>query len=147
MTLNIQTPCITKSIKFCTIEIFFFRKLKMFIKTLHTNINLKWTRKKIPISIKLSYSQILMYVSGCKWTPKHTHTHMHTCINEHTAMVSQRLSGACSAFRMSMMSVASRGNWSSATCTTSSELFTGMYKHAIPLSVIDCSIQSEFLDP
>lgn len=52
--------------------------------------------------------------------------------HEHfTAKVSQRLRGACSAFRMSRMSVASLGNCSNATRTSSEVFCTGMYTHAI----------------
>uniref|UniRef100_A0A0A9FBE2 Uncharacterized protein n=1 Tax=Arundo donax TaxID=35708 RepID=A0A0A9FBE2_ARUDO len=46
-------------------------------------------------------------------------------------MMSQRWSGACSALRMSRMSEASCGSWSSATRTSSSVPCTGMYTLAI----------------
>lgn len=48
-----------------------------------------------------------------------------------TAMMSQRSRGACSALRISRISEASLGSWSSATLTSSSEFCTGMYTQAI----------------
>ncbi|KAL4555000.1 hypothetical protein LXL04_037610 [Taraxacum kok-saghyz] len=48
-----------------------------------------------------------------------------------TAIMSQRSRGACSALRISRISVASLGSWSRATRTSSSEFCTGIYTKAI----------------